>query len=282
MKRHLVSQHISLPPIRENLGLVCTAVGYEYGSPNLPATEGPRTTTDWLLSYTVNGSFILRLKDQVQYRIEKGMIVVLPPDTWYETVVEETSNLSTHYVMFKGKSLDERKVCTAIDELVPVAEIGLNFEVVELFQRILETSRSTAEGAQRELGASIVLLVAKLVNCKHAIQNQKSQSSIIDQVKIIMRTHINEHISIEEIAREISVPVSTLRRTFATTLGISPYQYLLQCKIDYAQQELVRHDYPQRTIAEQLGFADQYHFSRVFKSVTGLRPQQWRNENRQG
>jgi AraC-like DNA-binding protein len=282
MKRALVSQHITLPPIRENLGLICTAVGFEYGSSTLPASEGPRTTTDWLLSYTVNGSFNLRLHDEREFRIEKGTIVVLPPDTEYEINREETQKLSLHYISFRGRSLDERKVCTAIDELVPVTEVGLNFEVLELFQQLLETGKSTNEGAQRELGASIVLLVAKLVNCKHAHQTRESQSTIIDQARILMRTHLNEHITIEMIAQELSVPVSTLRRVFTKSLGVSPYQYFLQSKIDYAKRELLRHNYPQRTIAEQLGFADQYHFSRVFKSVTGLRPQQWRKEHLNG
>jgi AraC family transcriptional regulator, transcriptional activator for feuABC-ybbA operon len=289
MKRSLISEHVLLPENSESLGVVCTAVGYEYALPEAPIQNvkrmetspfsgKPFCTDEWLLAYIINGSFLLMLEGDIQHTIKQGMVTVIPPGTWYRFDFNQHVHTCIHYVSFKGKALAERKVCTAIDELLPVTEVGFNIEVVELFQRLLETSKSTAEGSQRELGASIVLLVAKLVNCKHVFQSIHTRPSMIDQAKIMMHTHINDHISIEDIAREVKVPLSTFRRTFKKTAGVSPYQYLLQCKIEYAKRDLLRTDTPQRTIAEKLGFSDQYHFSRVFQHITGMRPTQWRKD----
>ena len=66
-----------------------------------------------------------------------------------------------------------------------------------------------------------------------------------------------------------------LARQFRVMLGTSPYRYLLMRRLDYAR-ELIHEGRPLVEVACEAGFADQAHFTRVFKSALGLTPARYR------
>ena len=47
-----------------------------------------------------------------------------------------------------------------------------------------------------------------------------------------------------------------------------------------AKRRLVESDDSVKEIAEQIGYSDQFHFSRDFKRSTGLPPSSWRQRER--
>ncbi|GHO59103.1 AraC family transcriptional regulator [Ktedonobacter robiniae] len=62
-----------------------------------------------------------------------------------------------------------------------------------------------------------------------------------------------------------------LARQFRIMCGTSPYRYLLMRRLDFAREQLVQG----RSLAEvaiEAGFADQAHFSRMFKATFGITP----------
>jgi len=62
-----------------------------------------------------------------------------------------------------------------------------------------------------------------------------------------------------------------LARQFRRAYGPSPYRYLLMRRLDRARAAL-RGDQGLADLAAELGFADQAHFSRVFKAAFGVSP----------
>jgi len=295
MARYKGSHRIELPtPHTERLGVVCTAIGYELFSSENSSSEpkeahtffaqspfsGIQQTTDvWILSYIVRGEGVMMIQGYGEYDIRQGIVTMLRPGTQYQYAMNVLAETCIYYAAFTGQPLNEHAVCTAIDELCSSAEIGLNHEVIEIFQRLFDIGKSTIEDVQREMGATVVLLVAKLINLLHAYRQPHSQPSIAEQAKALMTVHLKDHISIEQIANELKVPNSTFRRVFRRSVGVSPYQYFLQCKVKSAQDELLNSNTPLRIIAEKFGFSDQYHFSRTFQHITGDRPGEWRKNH---
>jgi YesN/AraC family two-component response regulator len=55
-------------------------------------------------------------------------------------------------------------------------------------------------------------------------------------------------------------------------MGIPPIQYINRRRIEKAQQLLLSSDDSLYRIAAQVGFADVYYFSRLFKQYVGLAP----------
>lgn len=62
-----------------------------------------------------------------------------------------------------------------------------------------------------------------------------------------------------------------LARQFRTQFGTSPYRYSLLRRLDFARERL-REGQPLVEVALAAGFADQAHFTRMFKSAFGLTP----------
>jgi AraC-like DNA-binding protein len=66
-----------------------------------------------------------------------------------------------------------------------------------------------------------------------------------------------------------------LCRQFRITFGTSPYRYLLMRRLEFARDRI----HGERALVEvacDAGFADQAHFTRVFKSAFGLTPARYR------
>ncbi len=66
-----------------------------------------------------------------------------------------------------------------------------------------------------------------------------------------------------------------LARQFRALLGTSPYRYLLMRRLDLAR-ELIHGRRALAEVACEAGFADQAHFTRVFKAAFGLTPARYR------
>ena len=62
-----------------------------------------------------------------------------------------------------------------------------------------------------------------------------------------------------------------LARQFRLMCGTSPYRYLLMRRLDVARAQIARHR-PLVEVALDAGFADQAHFSRMFKAAFGITP----------
>jgi AraC-like DNA-binding protein len=94
------------------------------------------------------------------------------------------------------------------------------------------------------------------------------------------RRHIEQHClrlrTLEQIARECHVNNAYLCRLFRRYDHRSPYQYLLRLKMNFAASRLEQPAALVKQVAEEAGFADPFHFSRVFRSVLGLSPATFR------
>ncbi|MEM6822394.1 MAG: AraC family transcriptional regulator [Verrucomicrobiota bacterium] len=75
-----------------------------------------------------------------------------------------------------------------------------------------------------------------------------------------------------EIARLSGTSISQLNRRFKKRFGTSPYTYHLARKKERAKVLLQDSEMMIANIADQLGFYDEFHFSKWFKKVEGVSP----------
>jgi len=98
----------------------------------------------------------------------------------------------------------------------------------------------------------------------------------LGQVREMLHARFRESLSLAEIAATVSThPVylaCAFRRHCHCTIG----DYVRRLRIDYAASRLAGSSAPLAAIALDAGFADQSHFSRTFKRITGLTPRAYR------
>jgi AraC family transcriptional regulator len=95
--------------------------------------------------------------------------------------------------------------------------------------------------------------------------------TVIDYV----RSYTHANISLTDLASCVHLSPFHFSRLFRQTLGISPYQYVLQMKIEHAKKMIIHYSGSLSEIAYTLNFTDQAHFSNVFKKVTGICPREF-------
>jgi AraC-like DNA-binding protein len=94
-----------------------------------------------------------------------------------------------------------------------------------------------------------------------------------------VETHLEDDISLETLAAEARLSVYHFARGFKLSTGVSPLRYVLEQRVKRARQLLVQTDLPLSAIASVVGFFDQGHFSRQFRSLVGTTPSSFRRTN---
>lgn len=92
--------------------------------------------------------------------------------------------------------------------------------------------------------------------------------------------HWNKDFSVADVARECSVCESRLYHLFREQLGQTPVAYLNAVKVNYAIQYLENEDCPLSRICQLTNFHSESYFRRVFHSVTGSNPSDFRKNCR--
>lgn len=93
----------------------------------------------------------------------------------------------------------------------------------------------------------------------------------LNRVKDYMHEHLDQNISLKELAALVDLSPYHFQRNFKAQCGVSPHVWLTWARINRAK-ELLGHQEPVSRIADACAFSSQSHFTRTFKQYTGLTP----------
>jgi AraC family transcriptional regulator len=88
--------------------------------------------------------------------------------------------------------------------------------------------------------------------------------------------HLNGDINLRRVAEICEISLSHFARAFKHSFRKPPYQWLLERRIEKAQDLLLNSRLSLAEIASQCGFTDQSGFNRSFKKISGATPGEWR------
>jgi AraC-like DNA-binding protein len=92
--------------------------------------------------------------------------------------------------------------------------------------------------------------------------------------------HLNERISVQALADVAGLSIYHFARAFKQSEGLTPHDYLVLHRIEYAQKLLSNSDVPLSEVALAAGFFDQSHFARRFREYVGVPPSRYRSSRR--
>lgn len=105
------------------------------------------------------------------------------------------------------------------------------------------------------------------------------QNDWIDRVVMHLHTHYDQTISLPELARQFATNRTTLNQRFREHTGKTIGDYVRSLRVQVAQVLLRDTTLPVLEIVERAGFADPSHFGRLFRSVTGTNPSEYRSQH---
>ena len=108
------------------------------------------------------------------------------------------------------------------------------------------------------------------------IRKGKSPTKLALDVTNYVRHHLSDSITTEAIANELFLSRAYLSSKFKADTGENLSDFIQKEKIDEAKRLLRYTDKSLIAISSYLGFSSQSHFNRIFKSITGKTPKEYR------
>jgi len=95
-----------------------------------------------------------------------------------------------------------------------------------------------------------------------------------------LEENLESKVGVDKLGEIAGLSAHRFSALFREVMGASPHQYILRRRIEKAMGMLTSSEAPVMDIAGQLGFHDQPHFTKLFKSTTGVSPTFYRKNFR--
>ena len=113
---------------------------------------------------------------------------------------------------------------------------------------------------------------------RSAVELDYASHQTLTQVGNVLRDRFRERLTLEDIASSVGGSPTRVSRLFRTAHRRTIADEQRRLRIEYACQRMHDRATSLAEIAREAGFADQAHFSRAFKRVTGMTPARYRRK----
>ncbi|MCM3172640.1 AraC family transcriptional regulator [Paenibacillus sp. MER 99-2] len=111
-------------------------------------------------------------------------------------------------------------------------------------------------------------------------QGGEQLPSLTEQVLRYISGHFREQLSLDTLAESLNYSPQYLSRKFKEQTGVTPTEYIIQMRMNEAQNLLVSTEATLNEIATYVGYPDPFYFNRAFKKEMGTTPGKFRIEHR--
>lgn len=206
-------------------------------------------------------------EDERGYRaiLGKGDVILIEPDVGHRYGPEEGGLWEEFYAVFEGVVFDQWRDSGNLRS-------GLWKDRGE---GLVEWGLKLAGGVESHAGEPLVMLgfIQLMLGELGKFDSERGlQGEVSDWVVLAMKLLGRSDLDLKEVAREVGVGYEHFRKEFKKRVGKSPSQFRqLQVAIR-AWHMLAGSERTAREVAHELGFCDEYYFSRFFKKQIGMNP----------
>lgn len=237
-----------------------------------------------------NATCRLEVRDDgidTEYRGRPGDAFILPAGTVHRFESPEcfTSGVNIQYTLFSSVDVLELyrvPVRVDADRAAELAEcIG---GLVQASGEIQEPGGNRpdqdidllAVAREREFAFRLLAQVLDVAEVRPRGRERLMALQKLKGVLSYLEENLERKVSIQTLAEITGLSLHRFGVVFREVIGVSPHQYILRRRIEQAMKLLSGTEYPISSIASQLGFHDQPHFTRLFTATTGVSPTYYR------
>ena len=227
------------------------------------------------IEYVARGRGTVTLNGR-SHELQAGRIFSYGPGVQHDIQADPADPPVKYFVDFAGKRAPR---LLAQGSLRPgsVRQILPPNELENIFDELIGVGQRASQQSQVLCGKLLECLLLKIAAASAPFEGVETLAYSTYQD---CRQHIQKHFrtlrTLQQIARECHANDAYLCRLFQRYDHQSPYQFLMRLKMNDAADQLHLPGALVKQVAEQAGFGDAFHFSRAFKKVFGLAPDDFR------
>ena len=125
--------------------------------------------------------------------------------------------------------------------------------------------------------ADCLIVYPEPQNDTQSSMEKKGAHYVIAMLMRYINENLHEDLSLSSLAEKANYHPSYLSRLFKHVAGTNPSDFILNARIDKAKELLIGGKFQVNKVAKQVGYASSHSFARVFKGMTGVSPQEYKN-----
>ncbi|MBM3847726.1 MAG: helix-turn-helix domain-containing protein [Verrucomicrobia bacterium] len=177
-----------------------------------------------------------------------------------------------------GQVMNQVPTELAFERAAAIAEqSGLNIRSPETKEAYFKTPVRTLQEIQS--ACSLLEIFADHLSIKTnqiVLRNNQSEPPVVTHAKKYIEEHCSEDLTLGKVAAAVHASLFYFCKIFHRATGLRFTEYVSRVRVERAKQLLLNPNLRISEAAYQVGFQSLTHFNRVFKSLTGLSPTEYR------
>lgn len=212
----------------------------------------------YLLHFVLSGKGTFQNQNAVYSLGEGDMFVIRPGES---TRYQADDKEPWHYVWIGFTSM--------LDLSAPLGKDVLHVPELRYLFESLILAKDLSDSCEYYLSAKVLEL---LFHLDKQLKEDKSASVYVKKAAAYIRTNYMKEITVAGLAGMLNLERSYFSFIFKKEMGMSPQQFLIDCRLNKAAELLSLYRYKVEAAAYACGYEDPSAFSKIFKKKFGVSP----------
>lgn len=243
------------------------------------------------ITYILSGTGQYVVEDEL-YNVQAGDLILCNAGVRHHAVVTNSKDPTVEFYVgftdYHFKDMPKNHLCIGDNSYVIHTDAELRQNLTRQSYAMLAENETNQVGKYFMLKAHLMQFLLLLIRQEAKPQPVQDgchfdthyKSYVVNQIISYLDTHYNEKISLDRIAQNMYLSPVYISKIFKEETGESPINYLIKIRLEKAK-EMLSATQPEsiKKIANDVGYEDAYHFSKLFKKYYGVSPLHFRANN---
>ena len=199
----------------------------------------------------------------------------LVSNAMYGSLEEELRNLFLSWEKESKPQMWIETYLRQVFQLILKKSPSSGSETGDDFEFLLDDAMHDAD-TFAELSENAWNLAIKILQCPRAPRQKTDVPALLESMERYLRENYTDSVTLQSVCETFGISQTYLSRLFRRHENKSFNDYLTGVRIEAAKRLMLENpDMPLKDVAVFAGYHDQFYFSRVFKSVTGVTPSEY-------
>ena len=211
-----------------------------------------------------------------EYKLYPGCFVQRIPGKSHSTFVKSDGKWLEFYICFGRELFEALANINVLNSKQEVLYPGVNIAIFDTFITFMSSMKNTSdEGLPLLLAeAQKIILIIYQMHKNNTLKDENRE--LIDEACQRINQTLFYNIIAQEIAQSLGIGYEKFRKLFKSKIGISPGNFITIRRINTAKSLLIDTNKRIKEIALELDYPDTFTFSKQFKNIVGVSPNEFK------